>query len=156
MTASEWEGCDDPLRLLDVVRDRADPVALRWFAVACCELVRELLDEPGRAAVAVTERLARGQASEAERAAAEQAVFSPDEYIRDLEVWYGDMPPTATPGPAWYAAEAAGGAVASDPWAGARQAARAAVEATPEAARSAVRERLCRSLRQLVGGRPPE
>lgn len=154
MTASEWDSCDDPLRLLDAIRGRTDPVALRRFAVACCEPVRGLLDEDGRAAVAVAERLAGGRASEAERAAAEQAVFHLDEWIRDMEVGYGDLPPDAAPGPEWYAAEAAGGAVASDPWAGARQSARAAVEAAPEEDRAAIRGRLCQALRGLVGGPP--
>ena len=154
MTPSEWDRCDDPLRLLDAIRDRAEPVAFRRFAVACCEPIRELLDEAGRAAVAVAERLARGMASEAERAAAEQSVFRLDAWTRDMEVWYGDMPLDTAPGPEWYAAEAAGGAVASDPWAGARQAARAALAATPEESRAAVRASLCRAFRASVG-RPP-
>lgn len=116
MTSDEWDGCDDPLRLLDAIRGQADPVALRRLAVVCCGAVRELLDEAGRAAVAVAERLALGAASDPERAAAEQAVFRLDAWTRDMEVAYGDLPPDAAPGPEWYAAEATGGAVASDPW----------------------------------------
>lgn len=74
LTEAEWATCDDPLRMLDAIREVALPAELRQFAVICCEPLFAVLDDDGRYAVSVATRLARGEATEAERARAEYAL----------------------------------------------------------------------------------
>jgi hypothetical protein len=156
MTDAEWAACDDPLQMLDAVRGIAHPADLRRFAVCCCEPLLVVLDEEGRWAVNVANRLARGEATEAERAHAENAVFHFDDYLQDLDRFYynadyeaAGYPPYQTD-PQFAAAEAAAGAIAADPWLGACVAARSALEAAGFECRNAERARLCAALRFIM------
>jgi hypothetical protein len=74
MTEAEWLACDEPRPMLDFLRDKASDRRYRLFGLACCRRVwRSLLNEGSRAAVEVAERFAEGEASEEERAEAEDA-----------------------------------------------------------------------------------
>jgi hypothetical protein len=92
MTEAEWLACDDRRQMLYLLRsltfnDPQEAVPLlkaqtvrrksQLFAVACCRRIWTLFaDERNRHAVEVAERFADGQASEAERAAANAASYS--------------------------------------------------------------------------------
>jgi hypothetical protein len=75
VTEAEWLACADPQPMLAFLRGKASDRKLRLFAVACARAVWDLLeDERCRHAVAVGERYADRQATEAElRAASETA-----------------------------------------------------------------------------------
>ncbi len=156
MTDAEWASCADPLLMLEAVRGIAQPQALRRFAVVCCEPLLPVLDEDGRRAVHVANRLARGDATEAERAEAECAVFRLDDYNDDRDRFCYDAEYQAAGNPPyeadpWFAAtDAAAGAVAADPWVGACVAASSALEAAGKEGRAAERSRLCASLRSTM------
>jgi hypothetical protein len=73
MTEADWQSCADPGSMLFLLQGRASERKLRLFACGCCRGVWHLIDNPHcRAAVWVAERLADGQATEEERATAEQ------------------------------------------------------------------------------------
>jgi hypothetical protein len=71
-TERDWPGCGDPLAMLAHLESSgwASERKLRLFACACCRSIGHLLPEAARDAVAVAERLADRQATEAERKAA--------------------------------------------------------------------------------------
>jgi hypothetical protein len=71
MNEAEWDACDDPDRMLKLVRDRPSERKLRLFACACCRRVWHLLHPNSRRAVEVMERYVDGQVGEGERDAAE-------------------------------------------------------------------------------------
>jgi hypothetical protein len=71
MNEAQWLACDDPERMLQIVRDRASERKLRLFACACCRRIWHLLHPNSRRAIEVMERYVDGQASEGERVAAE-------------------------------------------------------------------------------------
>jgi hypothetical protein len=156
VTNDEWAVCDEPLLMLDAVRDTAQPQTLRRFAVICCEPLLAVLDQDGRWAINTANRLAHGEATEAERAQAEQSAFRFADYNDDLDRYYynedyeaAGYPPYQTD-PQFAAAEAAAGAVAADPWLGARVAARSALEVAGNEGRAAEKARLCAALRSLM------
>src|SRR4051794_37355778 len=60
MTEQQWLACDDPDRMLALLRGLAGERKLRLFALACCRRIRRLLDEESRKAVEVLERCADG------------------------------------------------------------------------------------------------
>jgi hypothetical protein len=61
MTEAEWLACEEPQKLLGLLRSRASERKLRLFTVACCRLVWHLLiDEGSRLAVEVAECHADG------------------------------------------------------------------------------------------------
>lgn len=71
MTKKEWLSCRLPMEMLTFVRKKATGRKLRLFAVGCCRLTWHLLDEPtGRHLVEVSERLADGNSTKVEWAAA--------------------------------------------------------------------------------------
>jgi hypothetical protein len=74
MTSSEWHTSNDPIAMLDFVRNDADRL-FRLFAAACCRRVWPLLiDAESREAVLVSEALADNRIdAEAHRAAARAA-----------------------------------------------------------------------------------
>lgn len=75
MTATEWEQCEAPGRLVQAVRPIASERRLRLFLCASCRRLWELLPEGGglRQAVEVCERFADGFADANELAAARAA-----------------------------------------------------------------------------------
>jgi hypothetical protein len=81
MTEAEWEGCEDPqpmvwgLRGLINLRNKRNRRKLRLFAVACCQRIRHLLEQPDAVrAVALAEQYADGQVGVAEMLAASAQV----------------------------------------------------------------------------------
>lgn len=81
MTETEWLACDDPERLIrylrndcGMVRKKAGRRKLWLYACACCRLVwDQILDEPCRRAVEVTEAVADGSVGKEEHATAREA-----------------------------------------------------------------------------------
>jgi hypothetical protein len=64
MTEAEWLSCENPQKLMPVLRQRASDRKARLFACACCRHVWSLLpDERSRRAVETAERFAEGAAS---------------------------------------------------------------------------------------------
>src|SRR5262245_1916424 len=87
MTEQDWWAATDPKRMLDAAP--ADPRKFRLFAVRCCrQLWGHLLDRRSRHAVAVAERLANGQAPEAERAAAAESAVAVIKQFRSEPALY--------------------------------------------------------------------
>jgi hypothetical protein len=72
---ADWLACEDTPALLRYFRGRAGDRKFRLYAVACCRRVRRLFGRRGPCWgwVELAERFADGKASEAERAAAEEA-----------------------------------------------------------------------------------
>ncbi|HEV3258002.1 MAG TPA: hypothetical protein VG013_14035 [Gemmataceae bacterium] len=83
MNEAEWNACNDPRTMLDVVRGKATERKLRLFAVACCRRIWPLLtDERSRTALIVAERFAEGEATDDEL---EGALALAWRVYRDLE-----------------------------------------------------------------------
>lgn len=77
VTEAEWLACTDPEPMLAFLEGKVTDRKLRLFAAACCRRVWHLVnDEPSRAAVDVAERVADGQATNAERRAAAKAGYA--------------------------------------------------------------------------------
>lgn len=70
MTEQEWRTCTDQRPMLDFLHHRATERKLRLFACACCRRAWNLLPEPCRHAVLVSERSADGEATNRDRAIA--------------------------------------------------------------------------------------
>jgi len=71
MTEQEWLACTEPALMLAFLAGKASDRKLRLFAVACCRRIWHLFrDDNNRRAVDVSERLADGRATNAERRAA--------------------------------------------------------------------------------------
>jgi hypothetical protein len=86
MNEPDWWGCQEPLEMLDLLRDRGQfsQRKARLFAAAVCRQVWSLLtDERSRRAVEVAERHADGLADDDELAEAGLAARSAYVYIRD-------------------------------------------------------------------------
>jgi hypothetical protein len=67
MTEAEWNGCDDPERMVRALCGKVSDRQLRMLLVACCEQVRHLLvDDRSATALAVAERYAHGLAPQPE------------------------------------------------------------------------------------------
>jgi hypothetical protein len=80
MTEAEWNACGDPATMLIFVKSKATARKLRLFVVACCRKISFCLkDERSHCSIGVAERYADGNASEAERESALEAV----EYVVD-------------------------------------------------------------------------
>jgi len=80
--AMKWATSDDPVWMLDQIRDRVSERKLRLFACACCRRVwSQLHDERSRKAVEVAEEYADGTASKEQlrlaRKAAERVLGNP-------------------------------------------------------------------------------
>src|SRR5262249_27551511 len=68
MDVAEWPDCQDPTRMLRLVRARASKRKFRLFACACCRRIWHLMtDERSRTAVEVAERYADGRAGQQDR-----------------------------------------------------------------------------------------
>jgi hypothetical protein len=68
MREKEWLACNNPTKMLDFLRSRADSRRLLLLSSACCRLVWHLLTAPrARQAVEVAERLADGHATPEEK-----------------------------------------------------------------------------------------
>jgi hypothetical protein len=80
VTASEWEACVDPDRMLQWLEahDLLDQANVRRFACACCRRMWDRLGQWDRRAVEVAEKFAEGSASEAELQSARAALFGGD------------------------------------------------------------------------------
>jgi hypothetical protein len=77
MTEAEWLACEEPLEMIRFLRCKASERKRRLFAVACCRRLWDLLvHESSRAAVDTAERLADGEAGEADRIRAEEAAHT--------------------------------------------------------------------------------
>jgi hypothetical protein len=75
MTEAEWAACTDPGLMLEFLRGWANSRKLCLFACACCRCIWGLMpDQTSRRAVEVAERFADRQATEAEVAAASDAI----------------------------------------------------------------------------------
>src|SRR5262245_24679442 len=73
MTEAEWLACDEPYRLLELLKGKASDRKFRLFAVACCRRLWDQLRHPHcRAAVERGEQFADGLATPAELTAAFQ------------------------------------------------------------------------------------
>jgi hypothetical protein len=71
MTEEEWLACEDPERMVKLVRGRSSNRKLRLFACACARLLWRWFEHPRcRDAVEVAERYADGAATQRERASA--------------------------------------------------------------------------------------
>lgn len=75
MTESEWDGCADPVLMLEFLRAKASDRKHRLFAVACCRALWDLVPhQRNREMVEAAERYADGLADSAElRQAVERA-----------------------------------------------------------------------------------
>jgi hypothetical protein len=143
--------------MLDAFAGHTRGDELRRFAVACYESVWDMLDESARASVKVAARLARGEATEAERVAAEQEAFWFSKYQEYLDKYYYADDYEAFDGRKYEtdrqfaAAEAVAGALCSEPLTAAKVAARSALEASSDdVARAQEQIRLCGVLRSIV------
>jgi hypothetical protein len=73
MTEAEWLGCNDPIQMLDFLKDKSSDRKLRLFSCACCYRIGTLFpDGPALDAVRIAERYADGVATEAERLMADK------------------------------------------------------------------------------------
>jgi hypothetical protein len=64
VTEREWDGCDDPAKMLEALRGKASERKLRLFAVACCRRIWHLLPNARvRNGIEVAERFADGLAT---------------------------------------------------------------------------------------------
>jgi len=91
MAEDEWLTCNDPERILELLRGKATARKLRLFAVACCRRVEHMLVPDARAALEVAERFADGVASIGDRKAARARALDagwvrPPDYPDDLFV----------------------------------------------------------------------
>lgn len=66
MTEQEWLHCDNPLRLLAFLNGKVSERKLRLFVVGCFRRWRDRMSPEGQTLLALTERLADGQASDEE------------------------------------------------------------------------------------------
>jgi hypothetical protein len=65
MTESEWQTCNDPTKMLGLLRGRVSDRKLRLFAVACCNLIFDLIPtEESRECVRLSEEYADGNATD--------------------------------------------------------------------------------------------
>lgn len=106
MTEAEWLACDDPLAVIQAAGDRATGRKVRLFCVACCRQVLPLApaarQKSANAILAVAERFADGDATKAERVAAEKKARNTYPMVRFA------LAATCTPTDAFYAARHAG------------------------------------------------
>jgi hypothetical protein len=73
MTESEWDNCNDPAAMLELIKGRASERKLRLFARACVGLYASYLtDARSKRAVEVAERVADGAGEESSLRIAEQ------------------------------------------------------------------------------------
>ena len=94
MTEAKWLACHSPRMMLTYLKGRASDRKLRLFALACCGLIAEWIDDPrSRATVAVAEQYADGEATEAQRDVAVADIFNhcrePGEHVRGC--WVVDL-----------------------------------------------------------------
>jgi hypothetical protein len=97
VTEEEWLACaDDPCRLLYPLRQRANDLKFRLFALAQCHRARDRMpDERSRRAVDVAGRYAEGRATEDELARANEAAWQAYAESRRPHAWAGDRPDLA-------------------------------------------------------------
>ena len=63
VTEAEWLGCNDPEKMLELLRGKASDRKLRLFACACCRRLWHLMaEESWRQAVEMAERYEIGRA----------------------------------------------------------------------------------------------
>jgi hypothetical protein len=114
MTEAEWLACDDPERMLPVLRRRASQRRFRLFAAACCRRVWDCVPPlDSQEAVEVAERYADNHANRGNLVAARRAAKSP----RETQGWDGGMGCAwaTTDWSAWRAANAAARMAAAAP-----------------------------------------
>jgi len=75
MTEEQWLACEDPQRLLELVRSGASDRKARLYACALARRVWDKLTQPERTALEVAERFADGLGPPQEREAAELALY---------------------------------------------------------------------------------
>ena len=80
MTESEWVACTVPWQMMAFLRDMASDRKLRLYACACCRHIWHLVEDlPNQQAVEVAERYADGNATDEEKALANDNVVSADD-----------------------------------------------------------------------------
>jgi hypothetical protein len=112
MTERQWAACKNVSNMLQLLGRKASERKLRLFAAACCRRVwHHLTDERSRRAVELAERLADGEATTKERAAAARSARRVSARYRVADTWYavaaaGYATESRAWGAAYYAAEA--------------------------------------------------
>jgi hypothetical protein len=114
MVEKQWAACKNPPNMLRHLGRKASGRKLRLFAAACCRRVwGHLADERSRRAVELAERLADGEATTKERAAAARSARRFTARYRHADTWYAVASAGyATEYLAWWAAYDAAEAVA--------------------------------------------
>jgi len=89
MTEAEWLAGDDPLRMLEYLRDQSHDRKVRLFACACCRTKWALLsDEACRVGIAQAERFADGVATRQAIKKTRRTVWDCSHVPHAMAVWH--------------------------------------------------------------------